>query len=93
MLDPTNEPEPAAQMSMAGDLAPQKLRSFVERIERLEEEKASLCADIRELYSEAKGHGFDTKIMRAVIKLRKLDPAARNELDELLDLYRRNLGV
>ena len=76
-----------------GDIAPAKLRSFVERIERLEEEKAALAADIREVYAEAKGNGFDTKIMRAVIRLRKLEPAARNELDELLDLYRKVLDV
>jgi len=76
-----------------GDIAPAKLKSFVERIERLEEEKAALAADIREVYAEAKGNGFDTKIIRAVIRLRKMEPAARNELDELLDLYRKVLDV
>jgi uncharacterized protein (UPF0335 family) len=70
-----------------------KLKSFVERVEKLEAEKAELTADIREVYSEAKGNGFDPKIMRAVVRLRKLEPAARNELDELIDLYRKALGI
>ncbi|MCM0020017.1 MAG: DUF2312 domain-containing protein, partial [Tagaea sp.] len=69
------------------------LRSFVERIERLETEKADLGADIREVYAEAKGNGFDTKIMRQVIKLRKMEEDARKEMDEVLDLYRKALEV
>lgn len=74
-------------------IAAGKLKSFVERIERLEAEKAELAEDIREVYSEAKGNGFDPKIMRAVVRLRKMEPAARNELDELIDLYRKALGM
>lgn len=74
-----------------GGIAAEKLRSFIERIERLDAEKAELAADIRDVYSEAKGSGFDAKVMRQVIKLRKMEPADRNELDELLDLYRRAL--
>ena len=74
-----------------GGIAAEKLRSFIERIERLDAEKAELAADIRDVYSEAKGTGFDAKIMRQVIKLRKMEPADRNEQDELLDLYRRAL--
>ena len=70
-----------------------KLRSFVERIERLEEEKATLATDIREVYSEAKGQGFDTKIMRKVVALRKLETADRQEQDALLDLYMDALGM
>ncbi len=80
----------------AGDnsgIAAAKLRSFVERIERLETEKADLSADIREVYTEAKGNGFDLKALREVIKLRKLDPADRKERDELLELYRAALEV
>lgn len=69
------------------------LRSFIERIERLEEEKAALAADIREVYSEAKGQGFDTKIMRQVIKLRKLDTADRQEQEATIDLYMHALGM
>ncbi|HXA85765.1 MAG TPA: DUF2312 domain-containing protein [Candidatus Dormibacteraeota bacterium] len=67
--------------------AKDQLRSFINRIERLEEERAALSADIREVYSEAKGNGFDTKIMRAVIRLRKLDKADFQEQEAMLDLY------
>ncbi len=76
-----------------GGIAATKLKSFVERIERLEGEKAELGADIREVYAEAKGNGFDTKIMRQVIRLRKLEEPDRKEQDELLDLYRKALAV
>ena len=70
-----------------------KLRSLVERIERLEEEKAALTADIREVYSEAKGQGFDTKVMRQVVRIRRLDRAERQEQEAILDLYLTALGV
>jgi uncharacterized protein (UPF0335 family) len=70
-----------------------QLKSFVERIERLEEEKAALAGDIRDVYSEAKGNGFDTKIMRRVISLRKKDYAEREEEEAVLDLYLRALGM
>ena len=76
-----------------GGIAATKLKSFVERIERLEGEKAELGADIREVYAEAKGNGFDTKIMRQVIRLRKLEEPDRKEQDVLLDLYRKALAV
>ncbi|MDH5188200.1 MAG: DUF2312 domain-containing protein [Rhodospirillaceae bacterium] len=80
-------------MSDVGGIAADKLRSFVERIERLEEEKAALSADIREVYSEAKGSGFDIKIIRQVVRLRKLDQSERQEQEELLDVYRRALDI
>jgi uncharacterized protein (UPF0335 family) len=73
--------------------AKEHLKSFIERIERLEEEKAALAADIREVYSEAKGTGFDVKIMRQVVRLRKLDTADRQEQDAILDLYLDALGM
>ena len=73
--------------------AKEHLKSFIERIERLEEEKAALAADIREVYSEAKGTGFDVKIMRQVVRLRKMDPADRQEQDAVLDLYLSALGM
>jgi uncharacterized protein (UPF0335 family) len=73
--------------------AKEHLKSFIERIERLEEEKAALAADIREVYSEAKGTGFDVKIMRQVVRLRKLDTADRQEQDAILDLYLGALGM
>lgn len=69
------------------------LRSFVERIERLEEERSALSADIREVYSEAKGQGFDTKIMRQVVRLRKLDKADFQEQEAILELYKRALNM
>lgn len=69
------------------------LRRFIERIERLEEEKKQICADIREIYAEAKGAGFDAKVMRKVIKLRKLDPADRSESEFLRDEYKKLLGI
>ncbi len=76
-------------MADVGGIAGEKLRSYIERIERLEEEKTALAADIREVYSEAKGGGFDGRILRQVIKLRKMDNADRREQEELLDLYMR----
>ncbi|MBI3678750.1 MAG: DUF2312 domain-containing protein [Proteobacteria bacterium] len=69
------------------------LKSLIERVERLEEEKAALTADIREIYSEAKGQGFDTKIMRQVVRLRKLDRAEFQEREAILDLYMSALGM
>jgi uncharacterized protein (UPF0335 family) len=77
----------------AGSVAGDRLQSFVARIEKLEEERAALAADIREVYSEAKGSGFDVKIMRKVIALRKLEPAERAEMAELLDIYCQALGM
>jgi uncharacterized protein (UPF0335 family) len=73
--------------------AKEHLRSFIERIERLEEEKKALADDIREVYSEAKGTGFDTKVMRQVIRLRKMEVADRQEQEAVLDLYLSALGM
>ena len=70
-----------------------QLRSFIERIERLEEEKKAIAADIKEVYAEAKGTGFDTKIMRKVVSLRKKDAAERQEEEAILDLYLSALGM
>ncbi len=74
-------------------IANEHLRSFVERIERLEEEKKALADDIREVYSEAKGTGFDTKVMRQVVRLRKMESADRQEQEAMLDLYLNALGM
>jgi uncharacterized protein (UPF0335 family) len=79
-------------MAKSGFAAGQ-LKSLVERIERLEEEKGALAADIREIYAEAKGHGFDTKIMRQVVRMRRLDKADRQEQEAVLDLYLSALGM
>lgn len=70
-----------------------RLRSFVDRIERLEEEKAGLADDIKDVYHEAKGEGFDVKVLRKVISLRKKDPQERAEEEELLELYLSALGA
>jgi uncharacterized protein (UPF0335 family) len=69
-----------------------RLKTIVERIERLEEEKAGIAADIKEIYAEAKGDGFDVKILRKVVRLRKQDKAKRQEEEALLDLYLSAIG-
>ena len=76
-----------------GAVARDRLRSFIERIERLEEEKAALMADIREVYAEAKSAGFDPKVMRKVVGLRKMDENDRQEEVHLLDTYLAALGM
>lgn len=80
-------------MTDVGGVAADRLRSFIERVERLEEEKAALAADIKEVYAEAKGSGFDVKVMRQVVRLRKMDKSDRQEQEELLDLYKRALDI
>ena len=70
-----------------------KLNTFIDRIERLEEEKRELSSDIREVYAEAKGAGFDVKVMRQVLRLRKMDPADRAETEFLRDEYKKLLGM
>lgn len=77
------------QNSVVGDA----LRSFIERIERLEEEKQGLSEDIKDVYSEAKSHGFDVKIMRQVIRLRKMEEDSRKEQEALIDTYLHALGM
>ena len=74
-------------------VAGKRLKSFLERIERLEEEKAALAEDIKEVYGEAKATGFDTKTMRKVVRLRKMDLEKRREEDELLELYKAAIGM
>jgi uncharacterized protein (UPF0335 family) len=80
-------------MPDVGGIAGERLRSFVERIERLEEERRALGNDIKEVYAEAKGGGFDPKIMRQVIRLRRMDKDDLDEQETLLDVYRRALGM
>jgi uncharacterized protein (UPF0335 family) len=75
------------------DSAAARLKSFIERIERLEEEKKGIADDIKEVYAEAKGAGFEVKVMRQIIRLRKMEADARREQEELLDLYMRALGM
>lgn len=76
-----------------GGVAGDQLRAFIERIERLEEEKQALADDIKDVYSEAKANGFDTKIMRQVVRLRKQDKNERIEQEAVLDLYLQALGM
>jgi len=80
-------------MTDIGGIAAEQLRSYIERIERLEEEKATLAADIREVFAEAKANGFETKTMRQVLRLRKMDKDDRDEQEALLDVYRRAVGL
>jgi uncharacterized protein (UPF0335 family) len=80
-------------MADGSGIAADQLRSYIERIERLEEEKRGLAADIRDVYAEAKGNGFEPKVMRRVVALRRMESADRQELDALLDLYRNAVGV
>ncbi len=80
-------------MSDVNGVAQDQLRSFVERIERLEEEKKTISDDIKDVYAEAKGNGFDTKVLRRVISLRKQDADERNEQEAILDLYLQALGM
>ncbi len=81
------------QTTQTGRIAADRLRSLIERIERLEEEKKALSGDIRDIYAEAKSAGFDVKIMRAVIKLRKMNAADRDEQEFLLDTYKKALDI
>lgn len=80
-------------MSDVGGIAEDRLRSLVERIEHLEEEKASIVSDIRDIKLEAKSQGFDVKIINAIIKLRKMNSADRDEQEYLLDLYKKALDM
>lgn len=80
-------------MSDIGGVAGDQLRTIVERIERLEEEKKAISEDIKEVYGEAKANGFDTKILRKVVSLRKVEMNERQEQEAMLDLYMAALGM
>ncbi len=77
----------------SGNFSADRLKSFVKRIEKLEEDKAAVLTDIRELYAEAKSTGFDPKIMRQVVRLRRMEDQQRIEMTELLELYQSVLGM
>ncbi len=77
----------------ATTIARDQLKTIIERIERLEEEKAALSSDIKDVYAEAKANGFDTKTLRTVVRLRKMEANERQEADALLDLYLNALGM
>ena len=80
-------------MAQKGGIAADRLKSFIERIERLEEEKKAIADDIKEVYAEAKGNGFDTKVLRQVIRIRRQDRAERMEQEAILELYMAALGM
>jgi uncharacterized protein (UPF0335 family) len=80
-------------VKMSKNVTAQQLKSIIERVERLEEERKGLGADIREVYAEAKGNGFDPKILRMIIRLRRMNEADRREQDDLLDTYKSALGM
>lgn len=82
----------AANVDVLNATAQTQLNSYLERIERLEEDKAAVMQDLKEVYAEAKGNGFDTKIMRKVVRIRKMDRAKRQEEEALIDLYLSALG-
>lgn len=74
-------------------VAQDQLRAFIERIERMEEEKKAISDDIKEIYAEAKGNGFDTRVLRQIVRIRKQDHAERMEQEALLELYMAALGM
>ena len=76
-----------------GNVAADQLRLFIERIERLEEEKKGIADDVKDVYLEAKANGYDTKTMRAIVRLRRMEKNARDEADALLETYRTALGL
>ncbi len=85
--------KPRSDSAKSGGIAADRLRSIVERIERLEEERKALGNDIKDIYAEAKSAGFDVKVLRQIIRLRKQEPAEIEEQETLLDVYRRALGM
>ena len=87
-IDPIPGTDPAV-----GGIAADRLRSLIERVERLEEERKALVSDIKDIFAEAKSAGFDVKVMRQIIALRKKEPADIEEAETLLDLYKRALGM
>lgn len=81
-------------MSVSPDsVAQDQIRAFIERVERLEEEKSAIAGDVKEVYAEAKGNGFDTKVLRKIIAIRKMDHNERMEQEALLELYLTALGM
>ena len=82
----------AAKKDATGGVDAGRLKSLIQRIEKLEEEKANIANDIKEVFSEAKSAGYDVKILRQVIRIRKMDKADRDEMDEVLELYLNALG-
>ncbi|CEF41258.1 DUF2312 domain-containing protein [Acetobacter senegalensis] len=87
-FDGQNDPD-----RVTGGISADRLRSIIERVERLEEERKALAGDIKDIYTEAKSAGFDVKVIRQIIRLRKQEPAEIEEQETLLSIYRRALGM
>jgi len=88
-----NSGEAVSKKTKAGPISADRLKSFVERIEKLEEEKSAIGGDIKDVYSEAKGVGYDVKTLRKAVALRKMDAADRAEQQTLLETYLHALGM
>ena len=91
--DVTLEGEKTEDSAQWGNVSADRLRSLIERIERLEEERKALASDIKDIYAESKSAGFDVKVIRQLIRIRKQEPAEVEEQETLLDVYRRALGM
>jgi uncharacterized protein (UPF0335 family) len=89
MLAPNTEAKEDTAVRFAKD----QLKAFVERVEKLEEEKKAISDDVRDVYAEAKGNGFDVKALRQIVKLRKMEPTEREEQDAILETYMHALGM
>ncbi len=83
----------AVKLQSVGGIQGDALNSYIERVEKLEEEKANIASDIRDVMAEAKGNGYDPKVMRQVLRLRKMDSADRAENEELVTLYMQAIGM
>ena len=92
-LDTIGQPQQTSDSLAGQPLAADRLRGIVERVERLEEERRALAGDIKDIYNEAKSAGFDVKVLRQLIRLRRQEPAEVQEQESLLDVYRRALGM
>ncbi|MEW9299300.1 DUF2312 domain-containing protein [Acetobacter oryzifermentans] len=92
MLATIENQEPDSDRQVGG-IAADRLRSIIERVERLEEERKALAADIKDVFTEAKSAGFDVRTVKQIIRLRKQEPAEIEEQETLLDIYRRALGM
>ncbi len=82
-----------SKAGVSGGVAAGQIKSIIERVERLEEEKAAIAGDIKEIYAEAKSNGYDVKVLRQIVRIRKQDTAERQEQEAILDLYLHALGM
>lgn len=92
-VDETTHAEDASEQSNVGGIAADRLRSIIERVERLEEERKALSGDIKDIFGEAKSAGFDVKTIKHILKLRKLEPSEIEAMETLLQIYMRSLGM